>query len=65
MEFGTLRASENPYKRLKLMAYTGMALSIVALVLVAALSVELTHGLSQRSSSTTTTPWSRSSSPAR
>lgn len=35
------------------MAYTGMALSIVALVLVAALSLELSHGLSQRSSSST------------
>ena len=45
MQFGTLRASDNPYKRLKLMAYTGMALSVVALVLVAALSVELSHGL--------------------
>jgi len=54
LEFGTLHASENPYKRLKLMAYTGMALSVVALVLVAALSVELSHGLSQRSSSRTT-----------
>jgi len=37
------------------MAYTGMALSIVALVLVAALSVELSHGVIQRSSSTTAT----------
>ncbi len=53
MQFGTLRASENPYKRLKVMAYTGMALSIVALVLVAALSVELSHGLSDRTSSST------------
>jgi len=54
LEFGTLHASENPYKRLKLMAYSGMALSVVALVLVAALSVELSRGLSQRSSSSTT-----------
>ncbi|MDA4115442.1 MAG: DUF929 domain-containing protein [Thaumarchaeota archaeon] len=52
MQFGNLNASQNPYKRLKLMAYTGMALSIVALVLVAALSVELSHGVVQRSSST-------------
>ena len=55
MHFGNLSASDNPYKRLKLMAYTGMALSIVALVLVAALSVELSHGVIQRSSSTTAT----------
>jgi len=36
------------------MAYTGMALSVVALVVVAALSVELSHGLSQRSVSSRT-----------
>jgi len=54
LEFGTLRASHNPYKRLKLMAYTGMTLSVVALVLVAALSVELSHGLSRRTSSSAT-----------
>lgn len=53
LEFGTLRASHDPYKRLKLTAYTGMALSVVALVLVGALSVELTNGLSGRRSSTT------------
>lgn len=51
LESGNFHASHNPYKRLKLMAYTGMALSVVALVLVAALSVELTHGLVRRSSS--------------
>ena len=55
MHFGNVGASDNPYKRLKLMAYTGMALSIVALVLVAALSVELSHGVIQRSTSTTAT----------
>ncbi|HEV2390656.1 MAG TPA: DUF929 family protein, partial [Nitrososphaerales archaeon] len=53
MESGNFHASHNPYKRLKLMAYTGMALSVVALVLVAALSLELTHGLIGRSSSST------------
>jgi Domain of unknown function (DUF929) len=53
LQFGNLSASDNPYKRLKLTAYTGMTLSIVALVLVAALSVELSSGLKHRTSSTT------------
>jgi hypothetical protein len=55
MRFETLRASSGGYAQFKLMAYTGMTLSVVALVLVAALSVELTRGLQQRTSSTTTT----------
>jgi uncharacterized protein DUF929 len=54
MRFGTLRASSGGYARFKLMAYTGMTLSVVALVLVAALSVELSRGLQQRSASSTT-----------
>ena len=54
MRFGTSRASSAGYARFKLMAYTGMTLSVVALVLVAALSVELSRGLQQRSTSTTT-----------
>jgi hypothetical protein len=55
LRFGTLRASDNPYKRLKFMAYTGMTLSVVALVLVAALSVAVSDGLVQRRSSTAAT----------
>jgi Domain of unknown function (DUF929) len=55
LQFDTLRASESPYRRLKLVIYTGMVLSIASLVLVAALSVELSRGLSQRSNSTTLT----------
>ena len=54
MRFGTLRASSNSYARFKLMAYTGMTLSVVALVLVAALSTELSSGLRHRTTSTTT-----------
>ena len=54
MQFGNLSASDNPYKRLKLTAYTGMTLSVVALVLVAALSVELSSALKHRTTSTTT-----------
>jgi hypothetical protein len=53
LQFGNLSASDNPYKRLKLTAYTGMTLSVVALVLVAALSVELSSGLKHRTTSTT------------
>ncbi len=53
MRFGTLRASSGAYARLRLMAYTGMTLSVVALVMVAALSVELSRGIQQRSTYTT------------
>ncbi len=55
MRFGTLRASGGAYARFRLIAYTGMTLSVVALVLVGALSVELSRGIQQRSTSTTTT----------
>ena len=48
-------ASESKYSRIKLIAYTGMVLSIVAFVLVAALSVELNRGLAQYTHVTTTT----------
>jgi hypothetical protein len=54
LEFGNLSASNNPYKRLKLMAYTGMALSVAALVIVAALSVEFSRDLGHRTTSSTT-----------
>jgi len=54
MRFGTLRASGSGYAKLKLMAYTGMTLSVVALVFVAGLSVELSRGLHRSSTSTTT-----------
>lgn len=55
MRFGPLRASGGSYGRLKVMAYTGMTLSIVALVVVGALSVELGLGINQRRSSSSTT----------
>src|SRR5271155_5386321 len=47
--------SGGTYSRLKLIAYTGMVLSIVAFVLVATLSVELNRGLSSYTYVTTTT----------
>ena len=53
MQFGNLSASDSPYKRLKLTAYTGMTLSVVALVLVAALSVELSSAIKHRTTSST------------
>jgi len=55
MRFGTPPNSTSGYRSLKLMAYTGLVLSIVAFVFIGALSVELTRGLSQRTVSTTTT----------
>lgn len=55
MQFGNLSASDNPYKRLKLTAYTGMALSVAALVIVASLSVELSRDAGHRTTSSTTT----------
>jgi hypothetical protein len=55
MRFGTPPTSVNRYKRFRFIAYTGMVLSIVALVFVAALSVELMRGLGTRTISTTTT----------
>ncbi len=54
MRFQSSRSSAGLQARFRLMAYTGMTLSIVALVLVAALSVELSSALAARRSSTTT-----------
>lgn len=53
-----LATSESPkgFKGLKLVAYTGMVLSIAALVIVAALSVELTRDLAGEHTSTTLGP---------
>src|SRR5271167_2257071 len=48
-------ASGSRYSRIRLIAYTGMVLSIVAFILVAALSVELNRGLAQYTHVTTTT----------
>ncbi len=55
MKLETPAASGNVYARFKLIAYAGMVFSIVAFVLVGALSVELTRGLSQYTQVTTTT----------
>jgi len=55
MRFGTSLTSSNPYKGLKLIAYTGLVLSIAAFVLIGALSVELPRALGQRTTSTTAT----------
>jgi hypothetical protein len=55
MQLETPAKSGSKYARLKLIAYTGMVLSIVAFVLVGALSVELTRGLGEYTYLTTTT----------
>lgn len=54
MRFASSRASGGGYARFRVMAYTGMTLSIIALVVVAALSVELTRAIADRRSATTT-----------
>jgi hypothetical protein len=54
MEFARSTPPASAFGRLRLVTYSGLVLSIVALVLVGALSLELGQGVKGRNSSTTT-----------